>query len=88
VHASQGGELGGVVAAEEVVQRHVVGEAPEGADQLDGDDLAVGQRGPGAAPPEPQAEGFHLIVDQAEYRQQEILRGHGGPPSGSAGWYR
>src|SRR5262249_3999398 len=77
----QRGELGGVVGLEVAEQVAVGIQAPELADDLDGDDLAVGELGPGAALAEPaEAEGFHLVVDEAEYREQELLRGHGGPP--------
>ena len=57
VQTCQGGELGGVVAAEVAEEVPVGAELPELADQLDGEDLAVGQRGLGAAlaqPPELQ----------------------------------
>ena len=84
--AGQGGELGGVVAAEVAEDGRVVVQAPELADELDGDDLAVGELGAGAAAAgRAEAEGFQFVVDQAEYRQQELLRGHGGPPPGRSG---
>src|SRR5205823_11927857 len=79
--AGQGGELGGVVAAEVAVEGAVGVEAPGLADDLDGDDLGVGELRRGATRAESaEVQGFPFVIDETEYHEQELLRGHGGPP--------
>lgn len=77
--AGQGGELGGVVAAEVTEEVLVGAQLPELADQFDGEDLTIGECGAWAAGARLlEVEGLQLVVHEAEYVQQEILRGHGG----------
>src|SRR5262249_27893230 len=81
VDVGQLGELGRGVATEVAEKLAVLVQPPELADQLDRDDLAVGQRRLGAAAAEPgQGGGFQFVVHDAKYVEQELLRGHGGPP--------
>src|SRR5262249_39215612 len=64
----------------EVAEQVLVGaQLPEGADEFDGDDLAVGERGLGAALAEAaEVQGLQFVVHEAKYLKQEFLRGHGG----------
>jgi hypothetical protein len=67
VDAGQRRELGGVVAAEVADEVAVLAQTPELADELDGDDLAVGEGGVGASLSEPgQVEGLHFVIHEAE----------------------
>jgi hypothetical protein len=81
VDQRQAGEGGGVVLAEVPEQLGVGVEAEVLADQLDGNDLAVGQQGVGAALAEGiEAGGVQFIVYLAEDGEHKIVEGHGGPP--------
>jgi hypothetical protein len=87
VDVGQRRERGGVVAAEVAEEVSVGAQLPELADQLLGNDLAVGELGLGAALTQAAgAEGLQFVVHEAEYRKQEFLRGHGGR-SLSTEWY-
>jgi hypothetical protein len=83
VHARQRREVGPVVLAEVPEQPRVAVEPQVLADQLDGDDLAVGQLGAGAAlAGRARAEGLQMVIHEAEHHKQEVLQRHGGPPDG------
>ena len=71
----------------EVITIELVGEFwGLDADQLDGDDLGVGQgRGRAAGPGIREVQGLEFVVHEAEYPEQEFLWGHGGSSGRSTG---
>jgi hypothetical protein len=80
-----GGELGGVVVAEVPERASFAVQAEQLVDEFDGDDLAVVQQGLGPALAEVgEVRGFQFVVHEAEYQEQEFLRGNG-VSSGLAG---
>lgn len=79
VDPEQAGEVAGMVLAEVPEQLRIAVEAEELADQLDGDDLTVGQEGVGAAPAEVvEVGGVEFIVYSAEDCEDKIVEGPGG----------
>jgi hypothetical protein len=82
----QGGELGLVVAAEVAEEALVGAQLPELAGQFDGEHLAVGQgRGGAAAAQAGQVQGPRLVVHEADYLEQVVLRGQGWSSGRSTG---